>query len=64
MILDYFLLLTHKKNCLVGGGGGKGPAIKEKNFFWNFNINFLPFKYKNYFTLDNEIWTFHVKVCR
>ena len=34
--------------------GGKGPAIKEKGtFFWKFLKKFLPFKNKNYSTLDN-----------
>ena len=33
------------------GGGGKGPAIKEKRTFKKKNL--LPFKNKNYFTLDN-----------
>ena len=34
----------------VEGGGGKGRAIKEKRFFF---FILLPFKNKNYFTLDN-----------
>ena len=33
-----------------GGRRGKGPAIKEKIFFFTM---LLPFKNKNYFTLDN-----------
>ena len=37
-----------------GGGGGKGRAIKEKRtFFETFFFILLPFKNKNYFTLDN-----------
>ena len=36
------------------GAGGKGRAIKEKRtFFLNFFFILLPFKNKNYFTLDN-----------
>ena len=36
------------------GGGGKGRAIKEKkNFFLFYFFILLPFKNKNYFTLDN-----------
>ena len=36
------------------GGGGKGPAIKEKRtFIGTFFKNLLPIKNKNYFTLDN-----------
>ena len=36
------------------GGGGKGRAIKEKiTFFKTFFFILLPFKNKNYFTLDN-----------
>ena len=38
------------------GEGGKGPAIKErkkKEKNWNFFKILLPFKNKNYFTLDN-----------
>ena len=35
-------------------GGGKGRAIKEKiTFFKTFFFILLPFKNKNYFTLDN-----------
>jgi len=37
-----------------GGGGGKGRANKEKRtFFKTFFFILLPFKNKNYFTLDN-----------
>ena len=42
------------------GGGGKGPAIKEKRtFFWNFLKILLPFKNKKifYFRQLIEIWT-------
>ena len=36
------------------GGGGKGRAIKEKiPFFETFFFILLPFKNKNYITLDN-----------
>ena len=36
------------------GGGGKGRATKEKRtFFKTFFFILLPFKNKNYFTLDN-----------
>ena len=39
---------------LRGGRGGKGRAIKEKGtFFETFFFTLLPFKNKNYFTLDN-----------
>ena len=38
---------------LRGGGVGKGRAIKEKRtFFETFFFILLPFKNKNYFTLD------------
>ena len=37
-----------------GGGGGKGRATKEKiTFVKTFFFILLPFKNKNYFTLDN-----------
>ena len=36
------------------GGGDKGPANKEKiTFLWNFFYILMPFKNKNYITLDN-----------
>ena len=39
---------------LRGGEGGKGRATKEKRtFFKTFFSILLPFKNKNYFTLDN-----------
>ena len=38
---------------LRGGRGGKGRAIKEKRTFFYFFFILLPFKNKNYFTLDN-----------
>ena len=35
------------------GGGGKGPAIKEKiTFLGTFCLILLPFRNKNYFTLS------------
>ena len=44
------------------GGGGKGPAIKEKITFLEI---LLPLKLKLfYFRQLIEIWTYHVKVCR
>ena len=36
--------------CPAGTGGGKGRATKEKRTFF---FILLPFKNKNYFTLDN-----------
>ena len=39
---------------LGGRGGAGGPAIKEQNNFLKlFKKILLPFKIKNYFTLDN-----------
>ena len=53
---------------LRGGEGGKGRATKEKRtFFETFFFILLPFKNKNYFTLDNLSkwkWKYHFKVCR
>ena len=44
---------------LRGGGGGKGPAIKEKRFFEKlFKKILLQFKNINYFTLDNLLQYF------
>ena len=48
-----------KKSSFLSGratkrGGGKGRATKEKRtFFKTFFFILLPFKNKNYFTLDN-----------
>ena len=39
---------------LLRGGGGKGPAIKEKITFFGIV----------YFSQLIEIWTYHVNVCR
>ena len=38
---------------LRGGGGGKGRAIIKKELFFKLFFILLPFKNKNYFTLDN-----------
>ena len=46
------------------GGRGKGPAIKEKNFFYSFFYFVAITNKRFYFRQLIEIWTYHVKVCR
>ena len=75
-VIEYYTIslreATKKKSSTNGraikkkGGGGKGRAIKEKRTFFNFLFILLPFKDKNYFTLDNlsKFGHLNVKVCR
>ena len=64
------MILTHvreaaKKVLLLmagplRGGRGKGPANKKKNLFFTFFKKNLPFKNKNYLTLDNLMKYGHI----